>query len=53
LAAAPEPSATTSQSGLGERVVRTVEARLSRRAAARRFEVGVSFVTKLVQRWPR
>jgi hypothetical protein len=53
LAAAAEPPATTSQSGSGERVVRTVEARLSRRAPARRFEVGVSFVIKLVQRWPR
>jgi transposase len=36
---------------LRERVVRAVEAGLSRRAAARRFEVSVSFVIKLVQRW--
>jgi transposase len=35
------------------RVVRAVEAGLSRRAAARRFEVSVSFVIKLVQRWRR
>ena len=32
---------------LRERVVRAVEAGLSRRAAARRFEVSVSFVVKL------
>jgi transposase len=32
-------------------VVRAVEAGLSRRATARRFEVSVSFVIKLVQRW--
>jgi transposase len=38
---------------LRERVVRAVEAGLSRRAAARRFEVSVSFVIKLVQRWQR
>jgi transposase len=38
---------------LRERVVRAVEAGLSRRAAARRFEVSVSFVIKLVQRWRR
>jgi transposase len=38
---------------LRERVVRTVEAGLSRRATARRFEVSVSFVIKLVQRWRR
>jgi transposase len=36
---------------LRERVVRAVEAGLSRRATARRFEVSVSFVIKLVQRW--
>jgi transposase len=36
---------------LRERVVRAVEAGLSRRAAARRFEVSASFVIKLVQRW--
>ena len=34
-----------------ERVVRAVEAGRSRRAAARRFEVSVSLVIKLVQRW--
>jgi transposase len=38
---------------LRERVVRAVEAGLSWRAAARRFEVSVSFVIKLVQRWQR
>jgi len=38
---------------LRERVVRAVEAGLSRRAAVRRFEVSVSFVVKLVQRWRR
>jgi transposase len=38
---------------LRERVVRAVEAGLSRRAAARRFEVSVSLVIKLVQRWRR
>ena len=38
---------------LRERVVRAVEAGLSRRAAARRFEVSVSFVVKLMQRWRR
>jgi transposase len=38
---------------LRERVVRAVETGLSRRAAARRFEVSVSFVVKLVQRWQR
>jgi transposase len=36
---------------LRERVVRAVEAGLSRRAAARRFEVSVSFVIKLMRRW--
>ena len=36
-----------------ERVVRAVEAGLSRRAAARRFEVSVRFVIKLMQRWRR
>jgi transposase len=36
---------------LRERVVRAVEAGLSRRAAARRFEVSVSFVIQLLQRW--
>ncbi|HEU4329122.1 MAG TPA: IS630 family transposase [Roseiflexaceae bacterium] len=38
---------------LRERVVRAVETGLSRRAAARRFEVSVSFVIKLMQRWRR
>jgi transposase len=38
---------------LRERVVRAVEAGLSRRAAVRRFEVSVSLVVKLVQRWRR
>ena len=38
---------------LRERVVRTVEAGVSRRATARRFEVSVSFVIKLMQRWRR
>ena len=38
---------------LRERVVGAVAAGLSRRAAARRFEVSVSFVIKLVQRWRR
>ncbi|HEX2518307.1 MAG TPA: helix-turn-helix domain-containing protein [Castellaniella sp.] len=38
---------------LREQVVRAVEAGLSRRAAARRFEVSVSFVIKLMQRWRR
>lgn len=38
---------------LRERVVRTVEAGLSRRATARRFAVSVSFVIKLMQRWRR
>jgi transposase len=36
---------------LRERVVRAVEAGLSRRAAAAKFEVSVSFVVKLMQRW--
>jgi transposase len=38
---------------LRERVMRTVEPGLSRRTTARRFEVSVSFVIKLVQRWRR
>jgi transposase len=38
---------------LRERVVRAVEAGLSRRATAWRFEVSVSFVIKLLQRWRR
>jgi transposase len=36
---------------LRERVVRAVEAGGSRRAAAANFEVSISFVVKLVQRW--
>ena len=36
---------------LRERVVRAVEGGLSRRAAAAKFEVSVSFVVKLMQRW--
>ena len=38
---------------LRERVVRAVEGGLLRRAAARRFEVSVSFVIKLMHRWHR
>lgn len=38
---------------LRERVVRAVEGGASRRAAAAKFEVSVSFVIKLVQRWRR
>lgn len=38
---------------LRERVVRVVEAGASRRATAAKFEVSVSFVVKLVQRWRR
>jgi transposase len=38
---------------LRERVVRAVESGLSRRSAARRFEVSVSFVIKLMRRWRR
>jgi len=38
---------------LRERVVRTVEAGLSRRTTAGRFGVSVSFVIKLMQRWRR
>jgi transposase len=38
---------------LRERVVRAVEGGASRRAAAGRFEVSVSFVIKLMQRWRR
>jgi transposase len=38
---------------LRERVVRAVAGSLSRRAAAARFEVSVSFVIKLMQRWRR
>jgi transposase len=38
---------------LGEREVRAVEAGLARRAAARRFEVSVRLVIKLLQLWQR
>ena len=38
---------------LRERVVRSVEGGTSRRATAARFEVSVSFVVKLMQRWRR
>ena len=38
---------------LRERVVRAVEAGASRRATATKFEVSVSFVVKLMQRWRR
>ncbi len=38
---------------LRQRVVRSVEAGASRRATATRFEVSVSFVVKLMQRWQR
>jgi len=38
---------------LRERVVRCVEGGASRRAAAAKFEVSVSFVVKLMQRWRR
>jgi|Tabmets5t2r1_1033131.scaffolds.fasta_scaffold42552_2 transposase len=36
---------------LRERVVRAVEAGMSRRAAAAKYEVSISFVVKLLQRW--
>ena len=36
---------------LRDRVVRAVEAGLSRRATAAKFEVSISFVVKLMQRW--
>jgi transposase len=36
---------------LRERVVRSVEGGASRRATAAKFEVSISFVVKLVQRW--
>ena len=36
---------------LRARIVRAVEAGLSRRAAAAKFEVSISFVVKLMQRW--
>ena|SRR5918995_5655362 len=38
---------------LRERVVRAVEGGASRRATAVKFEVSVSFVVKLMQRWQR
>jgi transposase len=38
---------------LRERVVRAVEGGASRRATAAKFEVSVSFVIKLMQRWRR
>lgn len=38
-------------SDLRERMVRAVEARMSRRATAAKLEVSVSFVVKLMQRW--
>ena len=36
---------------LRERVVRVVEAGTSRNAAAKQFDVSISFVVKLLQRW--
>ena len=38
---------------LRARVVRAVEAGMSRRAAAAKYEVSISFVVKLLQRWRR
>jgi transposase len=38
---------------LRERVVRAVESGASRRATAAKFEVSISFVVKLMQRWYR
>jgi transposase len=38
---------------LRERVVRAVEGGASRRATAAKFEVSISFVVKLMQRWYR
>ena len=38
---------------LRERIVRVVDSGTSRNAAARRFDVSVSFVVKLMQRWTR
>ena len=38
---------------LRERVVRAVESGASRRATAAKFEVSISFVVKLMQRWQR
>jgi len=36
---------------LRERIVRTVDSGLSRNAAAKQFDVSISFVVKLMQRW--
>ena len=36
---------------LRERVVRVVESGTSRNAAAKQFDVSISFVVKLMQRW--
>ncbi len=36
---------------LRERIVRVVESGTSRNAAAKRFDVSISFVVKLMQRW--
>ena len=38
---------------LRERIVRVVEAGNSRNATAKRFDVSISFVVKLLQRWRR
>ncbi len=38
---------------LRERIVRVVESGTSRNAAAKQFDVSVSFVVKLMQRWRR
>jgi transposase len=38
---------------LRERIVRGVEAGASRRATAQKYEVSISFVIKLMQRWRR
>ena len=38
---------------LRERVVRVVESGTSRNAAAKQFDVSISFVVKLMQRWKR
>lgn len=38
---------------LRERIVRAVEAGSSRNGAAKQFEVSISFVVKLLQRWQR
>jgi len=36
---------------LRERIVRVVDAGTSRNAAAKQFDVSISFVVKLLQRW--